>query len=303
MSLNASVGPFDACSRCRPGSSAVTGVMSSLPNVSRVYVRSISALRVRRRNVVDEARQHREREIAVTLEPQRGQFRGTERRIALRHRESAVGRETFEQDRAERLRVVGPRAARADVAHQFEFFQPDAHDLAVDGRQRLDLRDRVDHALLDRAVREQDDVGLLLAFGGLLLDHRVDRDLAIGEDARDVGEHAGPVLHAHPQVIARLDLAHRQERHVGQLVGLEGEVRHAMLGIGGVHPRHVDEVGDHRARRRLGARAGAVVQRRPDRVALHQHRVHHALDVGDQPLRRDQRRMDAQLDAGGACAA
>ena len=146
-------------------------------------------------------------------------------------------------------------------------------------------------------VREQDDVGLVLALGRLLLDHRVDRDLAVGEDARDVGEHARLVLHAHPQVVARLDLAHRQERQVGELVGLEREVRHAMLGIGGVHARHVDEVGDHRARGRLGARARAVVQRGADRVALHQHRVHHAFDVGDQALRRNQRRVHAQLDA------
>ena len=146
-------------------------------------------------------------------------------------------------------------------------------------------------------MREQDDVGLLLAFGRLLLDHRVDRDLAVGEDARDVGQHAGPVVDAHAQVVARLDLAHRQERHVGELVGLEREVRHAMLGVGGVHARDVDEVGDHRAGRRLGARAGTVVQRRADRVALDQHGVHRALDVGDQALRGNQRGMHAQLDA------
>ena len=45
MSLNASVGPFDTCSRCTPGSSVDTGVISSLPNVAVVYVRSISASR------------------------------------------------------------------------------------------------------------------------------------------------------------------------------------------------------------------------------------------------------------------
>ena len=96
----------------------------------------------------------------------------------------------------------------------------------------------------------------------LLLDHRVDRDLAIGEDARDVGQHARPVLHAHAQVVAGLHVAHRQDRQVGKLVGLEREMRHAVLGIGGVHARDVDQVGDHRARGRLGAGARAVVQRR-----------------------------------------
>jgi hypothetical protein len=57
------------------------------------------------------------------------------------------------------------------------------------------------------------------------------------------------------------------------------------------------EIGDHRARGRLRARAGAVVKRRPDRVALDEDAVHHALDVGDQAPRRHQRRMHAQLDA------
>ena len=36
MSLNASVGPFDTCSRWSPGSSVVTGVMASLPNTAAV---------------------------------------------------------------------------------------------------------------------------------------------------------------------------------------------------------------------------------------------------------------------------
>ena len=45
MSLNASVGPFDTCRRCTPGSSVVTGAIASLPNAAFVYVRSMSALR------------------------------------------------------------------------------------------------------------------------------------------------------------------------------------------------------------------------------------------------------------------
>ena len=80
-------------------------------------------------------------------------------------------------------------------------------------------------------------------------------------------------------------------------------MRHAVLRIGGVHPRDVDQVRHHRRGRRLRAGAGAVVQRLPDRIALDQDRVHHAFDVGDQPPRRNQRRMHAQLDALWACAA
>ena len=86
--------------------------------------------------------------------------------------------------------------------------------------------------MFDRAIRQQDDVGLLGAFGRLLLDHRFDRDFAIGENARDIGQYAGAVLHAHAKVIAGLDVADRQNRRVGELVGLERQMRHAVLGVG-----------------------------------------------------------------------
>ena len=79
---------------------------------------------------------------------------------------------------------------------------------------------------------------LLLAFGRLLLDHRVDRDFAVGEDARDVRQHAGPVLRpacaGNTLVTTSSD---RQDRHVRQLVGLERQVRHAMPGPRCAAPR------------------------------------------------------------------
>ena len=53
--------------------------------------------------------------------------------------------------------------------------------------------------LLARQVREHHDVDLLLALARLLLHHRVDGDLRRREDARDVGENAGPIEHAHPR--------------------------------------------------------------------------------------------------------
>ena len=86
-------------------------------------------------------------------------------------------------------------------------------------------------------------------------------------------------------------------RHGGHRVGLERQVRHVVLRIGSVHARDVDQVGDHRRSGRLGTCARAVVQRRADRVALDEHRVHRAFDAGDQALHRHQRRMHAQLDA------
>jgi hypothetical protein len=118
-----------------------------------------------------------------------------------------------------------------------------------------------------------------------------------GEDAGDARQHTRLVRHLQAQVERGHDLLDRQDRRGRQLVGLEREVRHAVVGVGGVQAGDVDQVGDHRRGRRLGARALAVVQRRADRVGLHQHRVHRAFDVGDQALGRHQRRVHAQLDA------
>ncbi|MNT90617.1 hypothetical protein D3C72_2315520 [compost metagenome] len=75
-----------------------------------------------------------------------------------------------------------------------------------------------------------------------------------------------------------------------------------MVGIGGVQAGHVDQVGDHGRGGRLGAGTLAVVERRAHGVALHQHRVHRAFDVGDQARGRHQRRMHAQLDTVVAAA-
>ena len=76
-------------------------------------------------------------------------------------------------------------------------------------------------------------------------------------------------------------------------------MRHAVLGVGGQHARDVDEVRDDRRRGRLGAGAGAVIHRLPHGVAFHEDRIHDAFDVRDQPARRYERRMHAQLDAVG----
>ena len=132
--------------------------------------------------------------------------------------------------------------------------------------------------------------------------HGVDGYGAVGKDARNVGEHAGPVEHAHAQVVRGHHLLHGQDYRRRKLVGLEGEVRHALLRIGGVHARHINQVCHHRRCGGLGTGAGTVVHGGADGVALDEDRVHHALDIGDQPARRDQRRVDAQLDALGRLA-
>ena len=62
-----------------------------------------------------------------------------------------------------------------------------------------------------------------------------------------LGQHAGLVGHAQAQVERGDHLVDRQDRRVGHRVGLERQVRHAVVGIGGVQARDVDQVGDHRA--------------------------------------------------------
>ena len=106
----------------------------------------------------------------------------------------------------------------------------------------------------------------------------------LGQDGRDPRQHARLVGHDQAQVEGRHHLVDRQDRRVGHRVGLERQVRHAMVGVGRGQARDVDQVGDHRAGGRLGACALAVVQRRADRIALHHHRIHRTFDVGDQAL-------------------
>src|SRR5476649_1508491 len=181
-----------------------------------------------------------------------------------------------------------------------EVFEPDLGDAADHRGQRFHLGDGGDDVFFLRLVGQHDDVGARLVIGRLLLQHGVDRDGGVGQDARQVGQHARLVGHVHAQIVAGGDLRHRQDLDVGHLVRLEGQVRHAVLRIGRGQARDVDQVGDDGRRGRLGAGALAVVQRGADGVALHQHRVHRPFDVGDQALGRDQRRMHAQFDALGA---
>ena len=124
MSLNASVGPFDSASRCRPGSSVFSGVMSSafsprtgvavdLGGVGLVDQRAQVVVR----NVVDQARQHGERQFAVIHAAHRRQLGGAETRIALRHVQAAVAGQPAEQDFGEaELRC---QSARAEVVHHW----------------------------------------------------------------------------------------------------------------------------------------------------------------------------------------
>ena len=165
--------------------------------------------------------------------------------------------------------------------------------------RRLHLRDHFVHRAFAHAVGQDDQVGLLLALAGFALQHGIDADACVGQQARDLGEHAGLVGHAQAQVVAGHDLAHRQHGVVAHRIGLESQVRHSMRGVRRVQAGDVHQVGDHGAGRRLAARTLAVVQGRADGIGLHHHRIHRAFDIGDQPLGRHQRRVHPQLDALG----
>ena len=153
------------------------------------------------------------------------------------------------------------------------------------------------HAALGGFMGEDDQVGLALAFLRFVLEHRIDRDVALGEDAGDFRKHAFFVGHAQAQVKRGDRFLHRQHRRGVQFVRLECEMRHAVAGVGGVQARDVHQVGNHRGGGRLAARALAIIKRGAHGIGLHQHGVHRALDAGDEAFGGHQRRVDAQFDA------
>ena len=146
-------------------------------------------------------------------------------------------------------------------------------------------------------MREQDDVHLFLTVMRLL-HQRFNRNGLVSQNPRDIGQHAGLVRNPQPQVVRGLDLAHRQDRHIRQLIMLERQVRHAVLRICGQRARDINQVGHHGRRSRFSTRPRAVIHSLADGVALDQDGVHHAFDIGNQLPGRDQRRMHAQFEAG-----
>ena len=154
-------------------------------------------------------------------------------------------------------------------------------------------------------MREDDQVRLGGAFAAhfvrLALQHGVDTDTGFSQQARHLGQHARLIGDAQAQVVAGHHFAHGQHGQgahgIGQRVGLEGQVRHAVLRVGGVQAGNVHQVGDHGAGGGLRARTLAVVQRGAHGVALHHHGVHRAFHIGNQALGRHQAGVHAQLDA------
>ena len=121
-----------------------------------------------------------------------------------------------------------------------------------------------------------------------------DGDALLGEDAADVGHHAGFVLRRYAQVVAAGDFVDRQRRQL--FIAAESQRRHALL-AGGVHQAGgVDDVGHHGAGSGGGTGAGAVIQGFAHHIGLHQHGVHHALHLRQQAAFRHERGVYAQFD-------
>eukprot|EP01132_Coremiostelium_polycephalum_P022260 gene22259-biopygen12545 len=110
------------------------------------------------------------------------------------------------------------------------------------------------------------------------------------------------ILGLDAQVVGTFAGFDRQDRVGRQRVRLEGQVRYAVFRVAGHGTHHVHQVGDHRRSGRLHAGAGAVEQGGTGSVTVDHHGVHHAIDVGDQAVGRDQCRVHTQLDTGRGAA-
>ena len=145
---------------------------------------------------------------------------------------------------------------------------------------------------------EDDQIGLVLHLARRALQHRIDADRRLGQDACQTRQHTGLVRHPQAQVVAGDHIRHGQHRDLADGVGLKSQVRDPVQGVGGVQTGDIDQIGDHRTGRGLAARALAVVQGGAHGIGLHHDRIHRPFDIGDQALGRHQTGVHPQLHAG-----
>ena len=148
-------------------------------------------------------------------------------------------------------------------------------------------------------MRQHDDVGLRFTLIRLFLQHGVDGYVQIGKNARDIRQHTRLVVYAQPQVIRGFDLAHRQNRNIGQLIGLKCQMRHAMLRISRHGARDINQICNDCRGSRLCACACAVEHGLADGIAFDQNGVHHTFNIRDQALGGNQCGMHAQFNTVG----
>ena len=168
-----------------------------------------------------------------------------------------------------------------------QLFFTDTHNRLVYRGQCLHLRYCRSHGGFGAVVREDDDIGLVSFCAAhlvcLALHDGINADVCRCQYACDLCQHACLVGHAQAQVVAGNYGAHGEQ---GQVclhgVGLEGQVRHAVLLLGSVQTRHIYQVGNDGTGGGFAACAFALVQGSAYSVAMHNYCIHRAFYVGNQ---------------------
>ena len=174
----------------------------------------------------------------------------------------------------------------------------DAFDCTGDGRQRRQLFAGVVHLRFADDFGEQYQRDVAVVFAVVFLADRVDGDAVFRQDAGDVRQYAGAVGDGQAQVVGAVEGVCGQYRQAAAVVYFAvAEFGEAVFAFEVEFAHDVDEVGNHRRGGRQFARAGAVVEAVADGISLHLHRVHHAVDAGNQRVLRDECRMDADFHA------
>src|SRR5574343_349376 len=88
-----------------------------------------------------------------------------------------------------------------------QLFQANTLDLAFLCGQALDLDDCSVSSAFLADIGQDNDVGFAFALFRLALQHGIDGNALVGQDTRDVSQHAWLVLDAQTQVVTGLDLA------------------------------------------------------------------------------------------------
>src|SRR5207244_2665016 len=116
------------------------------------------------------------------------------------------------------------------------------------------------------------------------------------ENAGDATEDTRAVEYQEAQIIFALEQADRADTRPAQLAPRHAERRRRTAALPDARLRHLEDVADHRGRRRHHPRSLSDVHRRPERLSLYVHGVEGTADVGEKTRAGDHRRVNASLD-------
>ena len=167
----------------------------------------------------------------------------------------------------------------------------------MDTVERFNLADRRIHLPFLDDMRQQNNRRLGHATCRFFLQNSLDTDTRGAQYTRNLGQYTGLVTRLHTQIIGCLDIIHRQNRHIGQGMRLEGQVWHPVFGIGRQGAHHINNICDHGGSGWLCPGTGTVIQCWSDGIGLYQYGIHHPVYIGKQAAFGDQGRMHTQFDA------